>query len=122
MTREDHGMPRLTIQTPDGAVGLPDRWLAFIARELREPDRFVIVDDGRRKSYAQAFNHHGTLLLEYRDGSPQRHYQVTDVGLAEVADALAQWSRGERAFIQVHEWKRLRDWDDPSSTEPNAES
>lgn len=107
-------MPQLTIQTTDGTVGLPDRWLPFVARELREPDRFVIVDDGRRNSYAQAFNLQGTLLLEYRDGSPQRHFQVTGVGLAEVADALAQWSRGERSFIDDHEWERLRDWDDPS--------
>ena len=82
----------------------------------------MIVDDGRRNSYAQAFTHHGTPLLEYRDRSPQRHFQVTGVGLAEVADALAQWSRGERAFVQEHEGTRLSDWDEPSSSEPSAQS
>ena len=110
MTREEHGEPRLTIRTPDGTVGLSDRWLAFIERELCESDRFLIVDGGAVGIYAQAFNHHGTLLLEYRDGSPQRRYQVTGVGRAEVPDALAQWSRGERASTHDHGWKRLRDW------------
>lgn len=104
-------MPSLTIETPDGTVGEPERWLPFLSRELREPDGFVIVDDGRRNSYAQARNHHGTLLLEYRDGSPQRHFQACGVGLDDVADALSQWSRGERDFIEHHTWRRLEYWD-----------
>lgn len=64
------GVPELTIDTLDGRVAVPDSWLAFVARELREPDRYVVVKDGRRHSYAQVFNDEGTLLLEYRDGSP----------------------------------------------------
>lgn len=108
-------MPTLTIQTADGRVGLPDRWLPFVARELRESDRFVVVDDGRQHSYAQAVNDQGTLLLEYRDGSPQRHFQVTGVGIDDVAEALSQWSLGERSFIDHHSWTRLTDWDAPSS-------
>ena len=106
-------MPQLTIQTLDGRVGLPENWLTFIARELREPDRYVVVGDGRRHSYAQAFNDQGTLLLEYRDGSPQRHFQVAGVGISEVAEALSQWSEGERTFVNRYEWERLTDWDRP---------
>ena len=100
-------MPELTVTTLDGTVGFPDRWLAFVSRELREADRFVIVDDGSGDSYAQVFNHDGTLLLEYRDGSPQRHFQVTGVGLADVADALAQWARGERAFVHASQLDQI---------------
>ena len=101
----------MIIKTLDGSVGVPDRWLAFVSRELRAPDRFIIVDDGHGDSYAQAFNDHGNLLLEYRDGSPQRHFQVTGVKLAHVADALSQWAQGDRTFVDEHEWTRLRDWD-----------
>lgn len=101
----------LTIQTLDGRVGLPESWLPFVARELREPDRYVVVADGRRHSYAQAFNDQGTLLLEYRDGSPQRHFQVRGVGIDDVADALSEWSEGGRAFVDRHAWERLTDWD-----------
>lgn len=115
MVGEDRVVPTLTITTLDGRVGIPDRWLAFIARELRTPDRFVTVDDGRRHCYAQAFNRRGTLLLEFRDGSPQRHFQVSGVGIADVAEALAQWSEGERAFIDRHTWTRLTFWDPPDS-------
>ncbi len=107
------GVPELTIDTLDGRVAVPDSWLAFVARELREPDRYVVVKDGRRHSYAQVFNNEGTLLLEYRDGSPRRHFQVEGVGIGEVADALSQWSRGERGFVDGHQWTRLTDWDGP---------
>lgn len=101
----------VTIQTLDGHVGMPENWLAFVVRELREPDRFLIVGDGRRHSYAQAFNDRGTLLLEYRDGSPERHFQAVGVAVDDVADALSQWAEGERAFVDDHEWERLTDWD-----------
>jgi hypothetical protein len=57
--------------------------------------------------YAQAINHEGRFLLEYRDGSPDQHFQAEDVSLASIADALSQWMRGDRTFIDDHEWKPL---------------
>lgn len=104
-------VPLLTIQTLDGWVGMPENWLAFIARELREEDRYVVVGDGRRHCYAQAANDQGKLVLEYRDGSPQRHFQVVGMDISDVAEALAQWAEGERAFVGRHQWQRLTDWD-----------
>ncbi len=98
----------LTIMTPDGTVAEPERWLPLVHRVLREPDGFLIVDSGQPNMYAQAMNHKGSILLEYRDGSPERHFQVRDVGLDDVAEALAQWTRGERAFIDKQKnWQQL---------------
>lgn len=106
------GQAELRIQTPDGTIAFPESWLGLVASELAEPDGFVTVDDGRGDSYAQAFNLDGALLLEYRDGSPQRHFQATDVSLDAVVDGLRQWAAGERAFLADHAWTRLTDWDE----------
>ena len=112
----------LIIKTPSGTVGEPDRWVAFVARELQTPDGFVIVDDGKRGSYAQAANERGTLILEFRDGSRRRHYQARDIGLDDIAEALSQWARGRRDFIQRHAWTRLQLWDDrPAAPHSSAE-
>ena len=84
-------MDDLVITTAGGRVGLPDRWVPFVARELREPDGFVTVQRGNN-SYAQVFNDGGSLLLEYREGSPQRHFQTAGVSLGDAAAALEQWA------------------------------
>ena len=97
----------LTIRIADGTVAEPERWLPLVHRALREPGGFLIVDSGPPDMYAQAMNHQGSLLLEYRDGSPERHFQVRGVGLDDVAKALSQWTRGERAFVDEHEWQQL---------------
>ena len=73
----------------------------------KNPAGFLIVDSGPPDMYAQAINHDGSLWLEYRDGSPEQHFQVQDVALDEVAAALSQWTRGERAFVDEHDWKQL---------------
>jgi hypothetical protein len=103
--------PEVTIRTGSGTVAWPEHWLAFVARELRAHHGHVIVDSGRPNRYAQAINDDGRLVLEYRDGSPQRHYQACDVGLADIAAALQQWGQGERGFVADHDWERLTDWD-----------
>lgn len=100
-----------TIETPTGTVAEPEAWLPFVLRELQHPDGFVVVDDGRKDSYAQARNCDGVLVLEYRDGSPQRHHQARDVTRSDVARALSQWLEGRRDFVQEHAWRRLTDWD-----------
>ena len=101
------GPDDLTIMTPNGTVAEPDSWLALVISVLREPEGFVIVSSGPPHLYAQAINHEGRFLLEYRDGSPDQHFQAEDVSLASIADALSQWTRGERTFIGDHEWSLL---------------
>ena len=105
----NHG--EVTITTPHGTVALPDRWMSFLSQELRNFDDCIVVDSGRDHVFAQARNDNGALTLEYRDGSPQHHYQVQDVDLADVAEALSQWSENRRHFISKHTWERLTLWD-----------
>jgi hypothetical protein len=101
----------VTITTSAGTVALPDRWVSFLSHELRNVDDYVIVDSGRDHVFAQARNDDGTLTLEYRDGSPQQHYQVQAVDLGDVAEALSQWAENRRHFISRHTWERLTLWD-----------
>jgi hypothetical protein len=96
-----------TIRTPHGTVAEPESWLTLVHSTLGRPGDFLIVASGPPDLYAQAINHEGRLLLEYRDGAADRHFQTTGVGLGDVARALSEWFRGERAFIAEHSWERL---------------
>jgi hypothetical protein len=101
----------MTITTSQGEAALPESWPRFLSHVLRDVDDYVIVDSGPDHLFAQARNDDGTFTLEYRDGSPQRHYAVSGVDLGDVAEALSQWSENRRDFIQNHTWHRLTDWD-----------
>ena len=101
----------VAVTTSRGRVALPDRWAFFLSQELRNFDGYVVVDSGRDHSFAQARNDNGTLTLEYRDGSPQQHYQVQGVDLGDVVEALSQWAENRRHFIAKHTWERLTLWD-----------
>ncbi|TDD18479.1 hypothetical protein E1218_25980 [Kribbella turkmenica] len=101
----------VTITTSQGTVALPDRWVSFLSHELHNFDDYAIVDSGRDRVFAQARNDNGALTLEYRNGSPQQHYQVKGVDLGDVAEALSQWAENRRHFISKHTWERLSLWD-----------
>ena len=77
---EPIGPDDLTIMTPNGTVAEPESWPALVRSVLREPGGF---------------------------GSADRHFQAKDVSFAAVVDALSQWMRGDRTFIDSHEWERL---------------
>lgn len=102
----------VTITTSQGRAAIPERWPLFLSQELRDAGNYVIVDTDRDDYYAQARNDDGTFSLEYRDGSPQQHYQVQGVDLADVTEALSQWSEHRRDFITNHTWQRLTLWTD----------
>jgi hypothetical protein len=104
---EPIGPDDLTIRTPHGTVAEPESWLALVHSTLRKPGGFLIVSSGPPDLYAQALNDEGCLVLEYRDGAPDKHFQATGVGLGDVVRALSEWFRGERAFIAEHTWERL---------------
>ena len=104
---EPIGPDDLTIRTPDGTIAAPESWLALVYTNLREPGSYLIVASGPPNVYAQAINHDGHFDLEYRDGSPDRHFQVKDVSLESIADALSQWTNGDRQFIDDHDWQPL---------------
>jgi hypothetical protein len=67
---EPIGPDDLTIRTPDGTVAAPESWLALVYSALREPGGFLNVCSGPPDLYAQAINHEGHVVLEYRDGAP----------------------------------------------------
>ncbi|WP_185447844.1 hypothetical protein [Kribbella qitaiheensis] len=94
----------LSITTRSGRVGMPALWFAFVLNELRQPDSFITV--GQPRSYARAANEQGTLVLEYREAG--KHFQVREVPLDRIADALSQWAAGQRQFIARHSWRRLQ--------------
>lgn len=71
---EPIGPDDLTIRTPDGTVAAPESWLALVYSALREPGGFLNVCSGPPDLYAQAINHEGHVVLEYRDGAPERHF------------------------------------------------
>ena len=104
---DEIGPNGLTIRTPDGTVAEPERWLPLVHRTLLSAGGFLVVDSGPPNTYAQALNHEGSLILEYRDGSRERHFQAREVTLEEIATALSQWARGEREFVGRHDWHRL---------------
>jgi len=104
---EPIGPDDLTIMTANGTVAEPESWIAFAYAALSEPGGFITVRSGPPDLYAQAINHDGHLVLEYRDGSADQHYQARDVSRAAIAEALSQWMSGGRGFIADHEWHRL---------------
>ena len=65
------------------------------------------MNSGPPDLYAQAIKAGDGYLLEYRDGSQDRHYQSSGVAIDEVATALEQWYLGRREFIGDHEWTRI---------------
>ena len=67
----------------------PESWLALVYTALREPGSYLTVSSGPPNVYAQAINHEGHFDLEYRDGSPDRHFTARDVSLESIADALS---------------------------------
>ncbi|WP_328321916.1 hypothetical protein OHA70_25665 [Kribbella sp. NBC_00382] len=101
----------VAITTSQGRAAIPERWPLFLSQELRDIGNYVIVDTARDDYFAQARNDDGTFSLEYRDGSPQQHYQVQGVDLGDVTEALSQWSEHRRDFITNHTWQRLTLWD-----------
>ena len=104
---EPIGPDDLTIMTPHGTVAEPESWLALTYSALSEEGGFITVSSGPPDLYAQAMNHGGHLLLEYRDGSADKHFQARDISRAAIADALSQWMLGDRDFITAHEWHQL---------------
>ena len=104
---ETIGPDDLTDPNAERHRGRACNWLALVYSTLRDPGNFLIVSSGPPDLYVQALNHDGRFVLEYRDGSPTEHFQAADVSLAAIADALSQWMRGDRAFMNDHEWNRL---------------
>jgi hypothetical protein len=79
---------------------------------LTAPDRFkpyayftcVLADD----HYMQARNTGKGYLIEYRDGSPERHYQAQNVSLEEIREALRLYLADDAQAFRLLDWRKTR--------------
>lgn len=81
---------------------------------LRNPhdERFALMlrPGGGEQDYMQAAGEPtGGWVLEYRDGSPNQHFQSIDdaLPLERVAAAFYSYGNGDPSWQQAFEWRRL---------------
>ncbi|MEV6068566.1 hypothetical protein AB0L82_18620 [Nocardia sp. NPDC052001] len=75
--------------------------------ELTAPGPYLIVESGDQ-TYIQTYRHeNGRYDVEYRDGSPDRHFTVRVDDPATVADLIWSWTLGDRSKFDVLDWQRL---------------
>nr|WP_246461333.1 hypothetical protein [Nocardia transvalensis] len=75
--------------------------------ELADPNPYLIVERAPQV-YIQTFRDgSGVYTLEYRDGSPDKHFgtQLTDA--AQVAALVWGWTTGDRADLDALDWERV---------------
>ena len=96
--------------TQDGrSVLLPtlDRIKAMV-ETMPRMGGFIVLQRDNPDVYIQTAFSDGDIVLEYRDGDPQRHFQAYPVSQDEAAQALWEWSSGSAAFHGRHTWQRLK--------------
>ncbi|MBF6178990.1 hypothetical protein [Nocardia otitidiscaviarum] len=82
---------------------LLDLWLPALA----DPGPYLIVERGDQR-YVQTYRHpDGRYTLEYRDGSPDRHFATSVDDAAAVADLIWAWTTEDRADFDALDWERL---------------
>ncbi|NNH73271.1 hypothetical protein HLB23_26015 [Nocardia uniformis] len=82
---------------------LVDLWIPTLA----EPGPYLIVERADQE-YIQTYRHpDGRYALEYRDGSPDKHF-VTELGdAAAVAELIWDWTTGDRTRFGALDWEQL---------------
>ncbi|MFI6870781.1 hypothetical protein [Nocardia sp. NPDC050406] len=82
---------------------LVDLWVPM----LGEPGPYLIAETADQH-YIQTYRHpNGRYALEYRDGSPDRHYATTLDDPAAVAATIWAWATGDRTGFDALDWERL---------------
>lgn len=82
---------------------LVDLWIPA----LGEPGPYLIAERADQQ-YIQTYRHpDGRYSLEYRDGSPERHYATELTDAAAVADLIWDWAREDRTRFDALPWERL---------------
>ncbi len=86
----------------------PDDIRAALAGLRYPDDKFAILESGP-EHYLQAYlAEDGSLSLEYRDGSAQRHYEVPEPRpVDEVIEAFLSYQRRDNRWRTAFEWRRL---------------
>ncbi|MDO3650777.1 hypothetical protein [Nocardia mangyaensis] len=79
------------------------RWVAGLA----DPNPYLIVERGDQ-SYVQTYRDpDGPYTLEYRDGSPERHFGTTIDDPAQVARIIWEWTTGKSDVADAAGWTRV---------------
>ncbi|WP_405133896.1 hypothetical protein [Nocardia sp. NBC_01388] len=82
---------------------LAHRWVP----ELSAPGPYLIVESAEQ-FYIQIYRHEdGRYDVEYRDGSPDRHFTVRIDDPHTVADLIWSWTLDDRSNFGVLDWQRL---------------
>lgn len=78
--------------------------LAAAVRDLDPVNWFVVLDDGD-DHYVQAALTDGGYLLEVRDGSADKHFQVAVTDAEEVVAAFQEQARGDSFWRDRFTWR-----------------
>ncbi|WP_327111646.1 hypothetical protein OHB12_26375 [Nocardia sp. NBC_01730] len=82
---------------------LVDQWVS----ELELPNPYLVVERGEQ-FYIQTYRERsGAYTLEYRDGSPDRHFGTTVPDPTTVASLIWGWANDDRTCLQTLPWSRL---------------
>ncbi|MEU1206310.1 hypothetical protein [Nocardia sp. NPDC005825] len=82
---------------------LVDLWIP----ELGQPGPYLIAETADQV-YIQTYRHpDGHYDVEYRDGSPDKHFATTANDPRIVADLIWGWATGDRSGFDALDWQRL---------------
>ncbi|WP_227984914.1 hypothetical protein [Nocardia spumae] len=80
---------------------LTRQWVA----ELAEPNPYLIVERADHV-YIQTYRDEpGSYLLEFRDGSPDRHFGIRLEDPAQVATLIWDWTAEDRSRLDTFDWE-----------------
>ncbi|WP_454194631.1 hypothetical protein [Nocardia sp. Marseille-Q1738] len=82
---------------------LAEQWVP----ELSPPNPYLVVERGEQ-FYIQTYRENtGVYTLEYRDGSPDKHFGTTVADPATVAAVIWDWANDNRARFPSLPWSRV---------------
>ncbi|MEU7767607.1 hypothetical protein AB0B25_21070 [Nocardia sp. NPDC049190] len=82
---------------------LADQWVS----ELNPPNPYLVVERGEQ-FYIQTYREQsGAYTLEYRDGSPEKHFGTIVPDAATVATLIWDWATDDRTRLQLLPWSRV---------------
>ncbi|WP_069165725.1 hypothetical protein [Nocardia altamirensis] len=82
---------------------LADQWVS----ELSPPNPYLVVERDEQV-YMQTYREKtGAFTLEYRDGSPDKHFGTTVLDAPTVSALIWDWATDDRTRMQTLPWSRV---------------
>src|SRR5690606_11241610 len=82
---------------------LAERWVA----ELAAPNPYLVVSRGEQ-DYIQTYHQEPEYILEFRDGSPKKHFAATLDDASRVSALIWAWATGDRSALDDVAWTKLK--------------